>query len=184
MVDLKAIRQKLEEYEAEGEADEDSDEDTSFLMGVGIVPGWKQELNDVYVSAPLSIGSGILLALAFDAIKNRGEDSEKIFQGGWKDAAMVFGSMMFGFGAGKLSRGMVAQKESEYHQNIIAKAEEKVKEAEEAKEAEEQKNQQQSYSILTAPTAFQLAPSNSSLNVFGEYGSALGQPSLSYNYMG
>ena len=84
----------------------------------------------------------------------------------------------------KLSRGMVAQKESEYHQNIIAKAEEKVKEAEEAKEAEEQKNQQQSYSILTDPTAFQLAPSNSSLNVFGEYGSALGQPSLSYNYMG
>jgi len=186
MVDFKELRTRLEAYEAE-ESNEDGEEgETSNALAgfVAPIPGWKSELNDFSISAPLSIGTGILMALAFDYVKNKGDEQNQIFEGNWKTMAMVSGSFLFGWGAGKLSRGTVAQAETEYHLKILNKAEDKIKEAEEEKEAEVKKTQEVSYNVLTDPSAFQLAPSNSSLNIFGEYGSALGQPSLSYHYMG
>ena len=185
MVDFKELRKKLEEYESEDSKEDDSEETDNPLAGfIAPIPGWKTELNDFYTAAPLSIGIGLLLALAFDYVKNRGEEDNQIFEGTWKTMAIVSGSFLFGWGAGKLSRGTVAQAETEYQQKILQKAEEKVQEAEEEKEAEVQKNQEVSYNVLTDPTAFQLAPSRSALNTFGEYGSALGQSHLTYNYMG
>ena len=143
MVDFKELRKKLESYEAdESEEMEDSEDSSDTMAGfIAPIPGWKNELNDFYIAAPLSIG-------------------------------------------GKLSRGTVAQAETEFHKKILNKAEEKIKEAEEEKEAEVVKSQELSYNVLTDPTAFQLGPSKSSLNTFGDYGSALGQSHLSYSYIG
>lgn len=182
MVDLAEIRQKLE---AEADGESEKSEDTSLLAGfIAPIPGWKKELNDFSISAPLSIGSGILMALMFDYIRSKGDAENQVFEGTWKTLAMVSGSFLFGWGAGKLSRGVVAQAEGEYHQKLIQEAEAKVQEAEEAKEAEEQKASNVAYNILTDPTAFQLAPSRQSLNIFGEYGNAIGQSQLSYQFMG
>tara|TARA_R110000851_G_scaffold34266_3_gene91117 strand:- start:846 stop:1412 length:567 start_codon:yes stop_codon:yes gene_type:complete len=188
MVDFKELRKKIEAYEAEDskkDGEVDSSEESTNLAGfIAPIPGWKTELNDFYVSAPLSIGSGILLALAFDYIKNKGEEDSQIFEGTWKTMAMVSGSFLFGWGSGKLSRGTVAQAEGQYNQKILNEAEGKIKEAEEAQEAEEQKNQTVSYNVLTDPSAFKLAPSYGSLNTFGGYGSAVGQSQLSYQFIG
>tara|TARA_R110000851_G_scaffold37876_1_gene97511 strand:+ start:4241 stop:4828 length:588 start_codon:yes stop_codon:yes gene_type:complete len=186
MVDFKELRKKLESYEAdESEEMEDSEDSSDTMAGfIAPIPGWKNELNDFYIAAPLSIGTGLLMALAFDYVKNKNEEGSQIFEGTWKTMAMVSGSFLFGWGAGKLSRGTVAQAETEFHKKILNKAEEKIKEAEEEKEAEVVKSQEISYNVLTDPTAFQLGPSKASLNTFGDYGSALGQSHLSYSYIG
>ena len=88
MVDLKAIRKVLE-----AEADENNNSDDSGMLGPGgeeqpqedsimagfvtPVSGWKTELNDFYVAAPLSIGTGILMALAFDYVRSKGNKAHK-----------------------------------------------------------------------------------------------------------
>ena len=196
MVDLKAIRKKLESEEEEGSngdssetpvlGDPDNEGYNNAIMSGFVTPvgGWKTELDDFYVAAPLSIGSGILLALAFDYVRSRGNEDANIFVGPWKDMALLTGSLMFGFGAGKLSRGVVAQAETNYQQKRLQEAEDKVQKAEDEKKAEEERRSNTAYTMLTDPTAFELAPSRNSLNIFGEYGSALGQPTLSYQFNG
>ena len=65
MVDFKELRKKIEAYEAEDsktDGEVDSSEESTNLAGfIAPIPGWKTELNDFYVSAPLSIGSGSFL---------------------------------------------------------------------------------------------------------------------------
>jgi hypothetical protein len=179
LVDLKEIRRKLEAEEGE-DSSEDEDADSILAGFVAPIPGWKKELDDFYVAAPLSIGSGILLALAFDYVRSKGNEDAQIFVGPWKDMAILTGSLMFGFGAGKLSRGVVAQAETVHQEKRLQEAEDKVQEAEDEKKAEEERRSNTAYTMLTDPTAFELAPSRNSLNIFGEYGSALGQPTMSY----
>ena len=187
MADFKELRKRLDAYEAEAEGDEGSEEDSEdgplagFLMPIS---GWREELNDFSIAAPLSIGAGILLALGFDAVKSKGDESSQIFEGSWRTMAILTGSLLFGWGAGKLSRGTVAQAEAEYHEQIIAKAEEKVKKVGEAEEKKAEAGKQNAYNILTDPASFKLAAPGGNLNVFGEYGSAIGQSQLSYQYMG
>ncbi len=184
MVDFSQIRKELLKAEASGEGD-DSEDESSVLAGMAtIVPGWKRELDDFYTAAPLSIGAGLLFALGFDAVKNRGSENGYIFTDTWKSLAMISGSLLFGYGAGRLSRGKVAQSEAEYYQDVIKKAEEEFEAEKEEKEAEEKKQQSQTQNILRNPDKFQLSPSYPSLNVLGEYGPAIGQSQLSYKFMG
>ena len=191
MVDLKEIRKILEaeteedEKEKEfiaGDPDNESYNDAIMAGFVTPVAGWKTELNDFYVAAPLSIGTGILMALAFDYVRSKGNEGAQIFEGPWKTMAILTGSLMFGFGAGKLSRGIVAQAETQFQEAKLKEAETKVQEAEEEKEAEQEKQNTNAFHMLTDPAGFQLAPSKSSLNIFGEYGATVGQAPLSYQY--
>jgi len=179
MVDLKEIRKILEaeteedENEKEiiaGDPDNKSYNDKIMAGFVTPVAGWKTELNDFYVAAPLSIGTGILMALAFDYVRSKGNEGAQIFEGPWKTMAILTGSLLFGFGAGKLSRGVVAQAETQFQEAKLKEAETKVQEAEEEKEAEQEKQNTNAFHMLTDPAGFQLAPSKSSLNIFGEYG--------------
>ena len=191
MVDLKEIRKILEaeteedENEKEiiaGDPDNKSYNDKIMAGFVTPVAGWKTELNDFYVAAPLSIGTGILMALAFDYVRSKGNEGAQIFEGPWKTMAILTGSLLFGFGAGKLSRGVVAQAETQFQEAKLKEAETKVQEAEEEKEAEQEKQNTNAFHMLTDPAGFQLAPSKSSLNIFGEYGATVGQAPLSYQY--
>ena len=190
MVDLKEIRKILEAETEEDEkekelvagGDNESYNDAIMAGFVTPVAGWKTELNDFYVAAPLSIGTGILMALAFDYVRSKGNEGAQIFEGPWKTMAILTGSLMFGFGAGKLSRGVVAQAETQFQEAKLKEAETKVQEAEEEKEAEQEKQNTNAFHMLTDPAGFQLAPSKSSLNVFGEYGATVGQAPLSYQY--
>ena len=190
MVDLKEIRKILEAETEEDEkekelvagGDNESYNDAIMAGFVTPVAGWKTELNDFYVAAPLSIGTGILMALAFDYVRSKGNEGAQIFEGPWKTMAILTGSLMFGFGAGKLSRGVVAQAETQFQEAKLKEAETKVQEAEEEKEAEQEKQNTNAFHMLTDPAGFQLAPSKSSLNIFGEYGATVGQAPLSYQY--
>ena len=193
MVNLKEIRKILEAEEDDknnstesgmlGPGGEEQPQEDSIMAGfVTPVAGWKTELNDFYVAAPLSIGRGILMALAFDYVRSKGNEGAQIFEGPWKTMAILTGSLMFGFGAGKLSRGVVAQAETQFQEAKLKEAETKVQEAEEEKEAEQEKQNTNAFHMLTDPAGFQLAPSKSSLNIFGEYGATVGQAPLSYQY--
>jgi len=183
MVDFKDLRKKLEEYEAENDSDLDSEESSSdLIMGfIPPIPGKKKELQDTSVSVPLSVGSGILLALGFDWVRGKGENPQ-IFEGVWQSLGVFTGALLFGYGFGKLNRGTVAHAEAEYYENIIKDAEEEVKSAEEDKKAEQGARNDAALNLLTNPDAFTPSPIGSGISVFGEYGSAIGQNMLSYRY--
>ncbi len=179
MVDLKQIRKKILAAEEEGKKISsvfDVEEDDEVKS-----PSWKRELDNFSTSAPLSVGAGILAALIFDTIKNRGDDTTRIFVEPWKTMAVFSGALLFGYGSGKLSRGTVSQKEAERYEKIIAKAEEEFEAQEEEKRAEAEANANQARSNLNslqAPLQFDLSPSYGSLNTIGEYGAAVGQAGL------
>ena len=178
MIDFAKIRKELL-------AAENDEDDT--LAGIVIpVPGWKQELDNFATSAPLSVGGGLIVALVFDAVKNRGEEGVPIFMEPWRTMAVFSGAILFGYGAGRLTRGTDAQHEAEHYESIIQAAEEEQKAAEEEKKAEAQKKSEHYASeltMLTDPLNFQLTPSYSSINTIGEYGPAIGQAPLSFRHI-
>mgnify|MGYP001191138980 CR=1 FL=1 len=119
MVDFGQIRKQL--LQAEG----DDDEGDSILSGVTIpVAGWRKELDNFPTAGSLSLGVGLLGAMVFDAIKNRGDEGNPIFMQPWKDMVLLIGSLSLGYGVGRLSRGKVAQHEAEHYESIIEAAEE------------------------------------------------------------
>ena len=179
MVDLKKIRKQIMSAEEEGKKissifDVEEDEETSS-------PSWKRELDNFSTSAPLSLGAGLIFALIFDSVKNRGDDTTPIFVEPWKTMTVFTGALLFGYGAGKLNRGAVSQKEAERYEKVIAKAEEEFNAQEEEKKAEAEakaKTAQSNLNSLQAPLQFDLSPSYGSLNTIGEYGAAVGQAGL------
>ena len=70
---------------------------------------------------------------------------------------------------------------------VLAAAEEEAAESEE-KEAEQTQQKQNHFSsemaLLNDPMNFQLVPSHTSMNVIGDYGPAIGQSPVSYQYGG
>ena len=134
MVDLAKIRKQILSAEEEGKKISSvfnvEDDDTTTT------PNWKKELDNFSTSAPLSVGAGIIAALLFDTIKNRGDDTTHIFVEPWKTMAVFTGALLFGYGAGKMNRGATSQKEAERYEKIIAKAEEEFESQEETKKAE------------------------------------------------
>lgn len=181
MVDFKDLRKKLEEYEAEEGSDSD-EKDSDLILGfIPPVPGWKKELQNTSTAVPLSVGSGILLALGFDWVRSK-SDNPQIFEGVWQNLGIFSGALLFGYGFGKLNRGTVAQSEAEHYQGLIKEAENEVKEAEDKKKAETEAKNNAAYNLLTNPDSFTAYPMGNGINVFGEYGSAVGQNMLSYKY--
>ena len=182
MVDFTKLRKQIL-LSAEG--DEKDDEDDNKLVSLTSVAGWRKELDNLSTTATISLGAGLLGATIFDAIKNR--DGTPMFTEPWKTIIVVLGSSSLGFGLGRLSRGTVAQHEAENYERVLAAAEEEAAEAEE-NEAETNQQKQNHFSsemaLLNDPMNFQLVPSHTSMNVIGDYGPAIGQSAVSYQYGG
>tara|TARA_R110002020_G_scaffold161643_4_gene346933 strand:- start:651 stop:1190 length:540 start_codon:yes stop_codon:yes gene_type:complete len=178
MVDFAEIRKQIQDAE-EYMAEEDEDTPKS---------PWRVELDNFSTAVPLSLGAGLVGAVIFDAVKNRG-DEYPIFEEPWRTMVIGAGCLGLGWGLGALFRGTDAQKKAEYYEKVISaaesEAEEALQEEEEAREAEEQNSQNNTnHMMLTDPLQFQPSPSPGSLNLFGEYGAALGQTPMSYTYGG
>ena len=177
MVDFAEIRKHLQEAE-EFMAETD---DTP-------TPPWRTELDNFSTAVPLSLGAGLVGAIIFDAIKNRG-DEYPIFEEPWRTMVIGVGCLGLGWGLGALVRGTGAQKQAEYYEKVIATAEEEQKEADENEAEENEAEEQQAQNntnrfMLSDPLSFEPTPSSSSLNIFGEYGPAIGQSPMSYQYGG
>lgn len=150
MVDFGQIRKHLLQ------AEDDEDEGDSILSGITIpIAGWRKELDNFPTAGSLSLGVGLLGAMIFDAIKNRGDDGNPIFMQPWKDIVLLIGSLSLGYGVGRLSRGKAAQHEAEYYESVIEAAEDEERlEAEAEEEASNKKaeNAQRTLNFLADPS--------------------------------
>ncbi len=121
-----------------------------------------KELDNFPTAVSGSLGIGILAALIYDSVRNRGEEGLPIFMEPWRTMMVAAGSGLLGFSMGKVNRGVTSQKEAEYYQNVIRDAEESTKE----KEAEEEKQKREAEERKSETLA--------TLGL-GEFGMAVGQ---------
>ena len=178
MVDFAKLRKDIL-LAAEGISGEDNEDET---VSIPETTGWRKELDNLSTTASLSLGAGLLGASIFDSIKNR--DGSPMFVEPWKTMVIFSGASLFGFGLGRLTRGKHAQKEAENYEKMLTMIEAEQKDEEE-KEAEEGNSAPSTnFSMLSDPMDFQMVPSYTSMNVIGEYGPAIGQSAVSYQYGG
>jgi len=142
MVDFGQIRKQLLQAEDDGGED-------NTLAGVTVpVSGWRKELDNFPTAGSLSLGVGLIGAMIFDSIKNRGDDGTPIFMQPWKDIALLIGSLSLGYGVGRLSRGTMAQHEADYYESVIEAAEEEERLAAEAEEEAQSKKAEEAQRAL------------------------------------
>jgi hypothetical protein len=96
-----------------------------------------KELDNFPTAVSGSVGIGLLAALVYDSIRNRGEEGLPIFMEPWRTMMVAAGSSLLGFSIGKVNRGITSQQEAEYYQNIIRDAEEE----KQKQDAEERKSE-------------------------------------------
>ncbi len=175
MIDLQQLKAEMEEEEQEVES--------SIMKPISML----REFDDPATSASGAVGATMIGVVGYDAIKHgRGDESERLFQGGTGWALAIGGSLLLGLSLGRLYRGKKAQLEAEEWAKMIEKIQEKTEEEEEEKEKKEAEQQQKinnNRMMLTHPNSFSPVPINFGLNAgIGEYGSAIGQSLLSYHH--
>ena len=114
MVDFAEIRkqiQQAEEFMAEG----DGGLEDHSQFGFPEKTPWRAELDNFSTAVPLSLGAGLVGAVIFDAVKNRG-DEYPIFEEPWRTMVIGAGCLGLGWGLGALFRGTEAQKRAEYYE--------------------------------------------------------------------
>ncbi len=121
-----------------------------------------KELDNFPTAVSGSVGIGLLAALVYDSIRNRGEEGLPIFMEPWRTMMVAAGSSLLGFSIGKVNRGITSQQEAEYYQNIIRDAEE-----EKQKQDAEEEKQKQDAEERKSETLSTLG--------LGEFGMAVGQ---------
>jgi hypothetical protein len=166
MIDLAKIGEKILQSEelssviSEAEHEEDSQEMDN--PEITTKNGIAKEIDNFSTSASGSVGMGLIGALIFDSIKNRGEDGVPMFLEPWRTMMLAVGAGMLGFSVGKVNRGLSSQKQAEYYKTVIRNAEEE-KEAETVKETKEAEEAQSRRAETLATLGL------------GEFGSAVGQ---------
>lgn len=141
---------------------------------------WKQELEDVKTSIPLSIGLALTAGLVYDRVKNRGEDGDIIFTEPWRTMAVFVGAATAGWGMGRISRGEVAVRDAETLNIMMAEKEREIEDEKEEIEAEKEKKRETYRMLMSEPASMEMMPSLNNMNTFGEYGAAIGQQGISY----
>jgi len=127
-----------------------------------------KELDNFPTAVSGSLGIGILAALVYDSVRNRGEEGLPIFLEPWRTMMVAAGSGLLGFSMGKVNRGISSQKEAEYYQNVIRDAEEE-KQKQDAEEEKQKQDAEEKRSETLATLGL------------GEFGMAVGQ-STSMDY--
>lgn len=166
MIDLAKIGEKILQSEelssalSEAEHEEDSQEIEN--PEITTKNGIAKEIDNFSTSASGSVGMGLIGALIFDSIKNRGDDGIPMFLEPWRTMMLAVGAGLLGFSVGKVNRGLSSQKQAEYYKTVIRNAEDE-KEAQDAQEAKEAEEAQQRRAETLATLGL------------GEFGNAVGQ---------
>ena len=124
--------------------------------------GTIKELDNFPTAVSGSLGIGIIAALIYDSVRNRGDEGLPIFLEPWRTMMVATGSSLLGFSMGKINRGITSQREAEYYQKVIKDAEDSTNE----KEAEEEKQKREAEDRKSETL--------STLGL-GEFGMAVGQ---------
>tara|TARA_R110000824_G_scaffold61931_5_gene164351 strand:+ start:399 stop:935 length:537 start_codon:yes stop_codon:yes gene_type:complete len=177
MVDFAKLRKEIL-LAAESATGDEEDDSVSIIQA----SGWRKELDNLPTTASLSLGAGLLGASIFDAIKNR--DGSPMFVEPWRTMVIFSGASLFGFGLGRLTRGNIAQREAENYERVLTTIEEEQEEKEEKDAEENEGGSKSNLSFLSDPMDFHMVPSHTSMNVIGDYGPAIGQSAVSYQYGG
>ncbi len=166
MIDLAKIGEKILQSEglssAINEAEHEKDTEEMDNPEITTKNGIAREIDNFSTSASGSVGMGLIGALIFDSIKNRGEDGVPMFLEPWRTMMLAAGAGFLGFSVGKVNRGISSQKQAEYYKTVIRNAEEE-KEAETVKETKEAEEAQSRRAETLATLGL------------GEFGSAVGQ---------
>jgi hypothetical protein len=192
-MDILKLKSEIEKFQSStdgeegllGPGGEEQPEETTLTMGDAGQPSttkktWKQELEDVKTSIPLSIGLALTAGLVYDRVKNRGEDGDIIFTEPWKTMAVFVGAATVGWGMGRISRGEVAIRDAETLKIMMAEKEREIEDEKEEMEAEKEKKRETYRMLMSEPASMEMMPSLNNMNTFGEYGAAVGQQGISY----
>ena len=192
-MDILKLKSEIEKFQSTtdgeegllGPGGEQQPEETTLTMGDAGQPSttkktWKQELEDVKTSIPLSIGLALTVGLVYDRVKNRGEDGDIIFTEPWKTMAVFVGAATVGWGIGRITRGEVAIRDAETLKIMMAEKEREIEDEKEEIEAEKEKKRETYRMLMSEPASMEMMPSLNNMNTFGEYGAAVGQQGISY----
>ena len=184
---LKSEIEKFQAFAADGEetilgpGGEEQPVETNFSgKKIKTQKTWRQELQDVKTSVPLSIGLALTAGIIYDGIKNRGDEGELIFTDPWKTMAVFAGAGALGWGAGRITRGDIATKDAENLKVMLAEREQEIESEKEEIEAEKEKKRETYRMLMSEPSSMEMMPSFGGMNTFGEYGAAVGQQGISY----
>jgi len=187
---LKSQIEKFQAFSADteeknlGPGGEEQPVETNFssmaTMNVNKEKSWKQELQDVKTSVPLSIGLALTAGIIYDGVKNRGDEGELIFTDPWKTMAVFAGAGALGWGVGRITRGDIATKDAETLKVMLAEREQEIESEKEEIEAEKEKKRETYRMLMSEPSSMEMMPSFGGMNTFGEYGAAIGQQGISY----
>ena len=193
-MDILKLKSEIEKFQSitDGEegllgpGGEQQPEETTLTMSDDVgrartKKSWKQELEDFKTSIPLSIGLALTAGVVYDRVKNRGEDGDIIFTEPWKTMAVFAGAGTLGWGIGRITRGEVATQEAETLKIMMAEKEREIEDEKEEIESEKEKKRETYRMLMSEPSSMEMMPSLNSMNVFGEYGSAIGQHGISYS---
>jgi len=107
MIDLAKIGEKILQSEGLSSAinEAEHEEDTEEMDNPEITTknGIAREIDNFSTSASGSVGMGLIGALIFDSIKNRGEDGIPMFLEPWRTMMLAAGAGFLGFSVGKVS---------------------------------------------------------------------------------
>ena len=185
-MDILKLKSEIEKFQAfaESEADEETEPTIGEAGQIHSIShkekSWKQELQDTKTSVPLSIGLALTAGLVYDGIKNRGDDGDIIFTEPWKTMAVFTGAALLGWGGGRITRGDSAVKDAETLKIMMAEKEREIEGEKEEIEVEKEKKRETYRMLMSEPSSIEMLPSLNSMNVFGEYGSAVGQQGITY----
>ena len=123
MIDLAKIGEKILQSEglssAINEAEHEKDTEEMDNPEITTKNGIAREIDNFSTSASGSVGMGLIGALIFDSIKNRGEDGVPMFLEPWRTMMLAAGAGFLGFSVGKVNRGISSQKQAEYYKTVI-----------------------------------------------------------------
>jgi len=98
---------------------------------------------------------------------------------------MIFGgAFLVGWGSGRLARGNMALHQRAEYDNKLREAQEELESEKEDIEKRKAESRQTYDAVMNKSAEFELVPSLNSMNIFGEYGNAVGQSPVSYKFGG